>query len=89
MMALDDRGYRVAAGSLCTGRPEDPSPVLEAIGFPGVSGFRLSLGPASTKADVDSLMDILPGVVTELRDVEQRTDEAMARFRPPDPEGPV
>jgi cysteine desulfurase len=89
MMALDDRGYRVAAGSLCTGRPEDPSPVLEAIGFPGVSGFRLSLGPASTKADVDSLMSVLPGIVTELRDVEQRTDEAMARFRPPDAEESV
>jgi cysteine desulfurase len=83
MMALDERGYRVAAGSLCSGRPDDPSPVLEAIGLLGVSGFRLSLGPASTEADVDALLAELPTVVEELRDVERTSTDALERFRPP------
>jgi cysteine desulfurase len=83
MMALDERGYRVAAGSLCSGRPDDPSPVLEAIGHPGVSGFRLSLGPTSREADIDALLGELPDVVDELRNVERDTSEALARFRPP------
>jgi len=83
MMALDDRGYRIGAGSLCSGRPEDPSPVLEAIGHPGCSGFRVSLGPASTEADVDRFLAVLPDLVAELREVEQISTEALERFRGP------
>lgn len=83
MMALDDRGIRLAAGSLCSGQPDDPSPVLEQIGFPNTSGFRVSLGPTTTEADVDALLDVLPGVVHELREVETISREALARFRAP------
>ena len=83
MMALDDRGYRVGAGSLCSGRPEDPSPVLEAIGHTGSSGFRVSLGPASDAADIDRFLDVLPGLTDELREVERTSREALERFRPP------
>ncbi len=83
MMALDDRGYRLGAGSLCSGRPEDPSPVLEAIGYPRTSGFRVGLGLGSTGGDVDALLAALPELVEELREVERAGDEALARFRSP------
>lgn len=83
LMALDDRGIRLAAGSLCSGRPADPSPVLEQIGFPNTSGFRVSLGPTTSREDVDRLLDVLPDVVTELRAVESLSADALARFRPP------
>jgi cysteine desulfurase len=83
MMALDERGIRLAAGSLCSGQPGDPSPVLEQIGFPNTSGFRVSLGPSTSEADVDGLLAILPGVVKELREVESISAEALARFRAP------
>ena len=83
MMALDDRGFRLAAGSLCSGRPEDASPVLERIGLPGTSAFRIGLGRSSTREDVDALLAILPDVVEELRQVEAVSTEALARFRPP------
>jgi cysteine desulfurase len=84
MMALDDRGIRLAAGSLCSGQPDDPSPVLEQVGFPNTSGFRVSLGPRTTEADVDALLEVLPGVVEELREVESISAEALARFRAPE-----
>ena len=83
MMALDDRGIRLAAGSLCSGQPDDASPVLEQIGFPNTSGFRVSLGPSTTEADVDALLEVLPDVVHELREVEAISSEALARFRAP------
>jgi cysteine desulfurase len=84
MMALDDRGIRLAAGSLCSGQPDDPSPVLEQIGSPNTSGFRVSLGSGTTDSDVDRLLDILPEVVEELRQVESLSADALARFRTPE-----
>ena len=84
MMALDDRGIRLAAGSLCSGQPGDPSPVLEQIGLPNTSGFRVSLGPATDAGEVDRLLEILPDVVTELREVETLSADALTRFRAPE-----
>jgi cysteine desulfurase len=83
-MALDDRGFQVGAGSPCSGRAEDPSPVLEQIGLPGTSGFRVSLGPATTEEDVERFLTTLPNLVDELRQVERRSAEALARFQPPE-----
>jgi len=82
MMALDDRGFHLAAGSLCTGQPGDTSPVLDHIGHPGVSSFRVGLGPTSTEDDVEALLDVLPGVVSELREVSRLSEDALSRFRP-------
>lgn len=84
MMALDDRGFRVAAGSLCSGRPEDPSPVLQQIGVEPATGFRVSMGYATDGADVDAFLDALPDVVDELRQVDSASRAALARFRPPE-----
>jgi cysteine desulfurase len=83
MMALDDRGIRLAAGSLCSGQPDDPSPVLEQIGFPNTSGFRISFGPSTSEDDVESLLSVLPQLVDELREVESISADALAKFRAP------
>jgi cysteine desulfurase len=87
MMALDDRGFRLSAGSLCSGRPEDPSPVLERIGLPGRSAFRVGLGRGATEADVNAFLDVLPEVVAELRSVERSSTEAISRLRAAGTEG--
>ena len=63
------------------GQPGDASPVLERIGRPGASSFRVGLGPSSTEADVEAILDVLPGLVQELRDVAARSEDALARFR--------
>jgi len=83
-MALDDRGFRVGAGSPSSGRPEDPSPVLEQIGRAGMGGFRVSLGPGTSEDDVDRFLRVLPDLVGRLQRVERISTEAMARFRPPE-----
>jgi len=82
-MALDDRGFRIAAGSNCSGAAGDPSPVLEHMGVPGRPSFRIGIGPETTVGDVDRLLEVLPGLVAELREVGSTAEAAMARYRGP------
>ncbi len=89
MMTLDDRGFRVGAGSLCSGRPEDPSQVLEEIGFPRTTGFRVSLGDSVTGHQLDELLAVLSGTVGELRRMEAASSEALARFSLSSDAGPA
>lgn len=80
-MALDDRGFRIAAGSNCSGAPGDPSPVLEHMGVPGTPSFRIGIGSETSEADVERLLKALPPLVAELREVGSAAEAAMARFR--------
>ena len=48
----------------------DPSHVLAAMGVPrerAVGAVRLSLGPASTSADVDRALEVIPAAIAQLR----------------------
>ncbi|MGH2680860.1 MAG: cysteine desulfurase family protein [Actinomycetota bacterium] len=83
MMTLDDRGFRLGSGSLCSGRPEDASAVLAQLGFPGTTMFRVGLGDGVDAADVDALVDALAETVGELQRMESASAEALARFNPP------
>jgi cysteine desulfurase len=79
-MALDDRGFRIAAGSNCSGAAGDASPILEHLGYPGTTSFRVGVGPETTDEDVDRLLETLPSLVRELREVGTAAEAAMARY---------
>lgn len=64
---LDRRGFGIASGSACTASTLTPSHVLEAMGVLTHGNVRLSLQRETTRADVDALCDVLPGVVAEIR----------------------
>ena len=84
MMTLDDRGFRVGAGSLCSGRPEDPSPVLEQIGYPGTTGFRVSLGDGVTEDRARRVARrCSPGRFVSSDGWRTVSSEALARFSLP------
>jgi cysteine desulfurase len=80
-MALDDRGFRIAAGSNCSGAAGEASSVLEHMGVASTASFRIGVGPDTTQDDADRLLATLPGLVSELREVRSAADAAMARFR--------
>ena len=65
---LDRRGFGVASGSACTASTLEPSRVLAAMGALTHGNVRLSVGPATTDAEVDRLLAELPGLVQRLRD---------------------
>jgi cysteine desulfurase len=72
LLALDMKGVAVSSGSACSSGSSEPSHVLMAMGIPGPlcqSALRFSLGRENTEADVDYVLDILPGLVKRLREM--------------------
>ncbi len=70
LAALDLAGFACSSGSACkTGNPE-PSPILLALGLDPhwtLGSLRISLGRASTQAQVEALVRALPTIVSRLR----------------------
>ncbi|CAO5174048.1 cysteine desulfurase [Frankia sp. AiPs1] len=64
---LDRAGIAVSSGSSCTSDALTPSHVLVAMGALTHGNLRISFGRNSTQTDVDALVDVLPGVVREIR----------------------
>jgi cysteine desulfurase len=70
ILNLDMEGIAVSTGSACTSASLEPSHVLTAIGLPhelAHGSLRLTLGRATTEADIDRTLDVLSGIVKKLR----------------------
>lgn len=70
ILALDLEGIAVAAGAACTSGSLEPSHVLRAMGWSPESdggALRFSLGIGTTEAEIDHLLDLLPGLVQRVR----------------------
>jgi len=72
LLWLDDEGICASTGSACTSGSLEPSHVLLATGLPveiSHGSLRLTLGDVNTEADVDFVLEVLPKVVSRLRDM--------------------
>jgi cysteine desulfurase len=72
LLWLDDEGICASTGSACTSGSLEPSHVLLATGLPveiSHGSLRLTLGDANTEADVDVVLEVLPKIVTKLREM--------------------
>ena len=70
LMLLDQAGICASSGSACTTGSLDPSHVLTAMGCSVVrarSSIRFSLGIYNTDAEVDYVLQQLPGIIAKLR----------------------
>ena len=69
---LSDLGICISTGSACASGSLDPSHVIRAMGVPFIAvhgSVRFSLSRYNTDADIDYVLDNLPGVVKKLRDL--------------------
>jgi cysteine desulfurase len=70
LMHLDMAGIQAASGSACTTGMPEPSHVLTAMGIPhemALGALRLTLGKQTVEADIDAVLEILPGIIEKVR----------------------
>ena len=82
LIALDLEGVAVSTGSACSSGTLSPSHVLRAMGFSPhrtQNSIRFSLGLGNTPAEVDRVVELLPGIVARLRAVSGVRSPAGAR----------
>jgi len=70
ILMLDAAGIAASSGSACSSGALDPSHVLMAIGLShevAHGSVRLSLGEENTEADVEYILEKIPGIIEKLR----------------------
>jgi len=70
VMALDLEGIAVSSGAACSSGSHRPSEALLAMGYTeelAGAAVRFSLGYATTREDIDRVVEVLPSIVGRLR----------------------
>jgi len=70
LLNLDLEGICASTGSACSSAILEPSHVLLALGLPpeqAHGSLRFTLGRENTEADVERVLEVLPGIVAKLR----------------------
>jgi cysteine desulfurase len=78
LMLLDQLGICASSGSACTTGSLNPSHVLSAMGLGPTrarGSVRFSLGTDNTDAEVDYLLQHLPGIISKLRSISPLSSE--------------
>ena len=72
LLAMDKHGICASTGSACASGSLQPSHVLRAMGVPFTSihgSVRFSLSTYNTEEDIDYVLEVLPGIVEQLREL--------------------
>lgn len=72
LLLLNQHGICASSGSACTSGSLEPSHVLRAMGLPYTilhGSIRFSLSRYTTDAEVDRVLEIMPGIVQRLREI--------------------
>ncbi len=81
MLQLDMKGIAVSTGSACSTGSLEPSHVLMALGLKheqAHGNLRLTVGRENTYEEVDRFLEVLPGIVSRLREISP-LNEATAK----------
>lgn len=72
LLRLNEFGICASSGSACTSGSLEPSHVLRAMGVPytAVHGsIRFSLSRYNTEKDIDTVLEVMPNIIRELREL--------------------
>ncbi|MGQ0548984.1 MAG: cysteine desulfurase family protein [Armatimonadota bacterium] len=75
LLALDLEGIAASSGSACTSGSLEPSHVIAALGIPesfAVGTLRFSIGRWTTADEIETLLDVLPKVLGQIRRAASR-----------------
>ncbi len=81
VLHLDMMGIATSSGSACASHSLEPSHVILAMGYSAVDAhgsLRVTMGRASTEVEVDKLIEVLPGIVDQLREMSPFHGDATA-----------
>ena len=70
LLHMNRHGICASSGSACTSGSLEPSHVLRAMGVPFTAAHgsvRFSLSAYNTEAEVDRVLEVMPGIIEELR----------------------
>lgn len=82
LIMLDMKGICGSSGSACTSGSLDPSHVLLAIGLPheiAHGSLRLTLGSDTTREDMDTVVEAIKEIVTQLREMSPLYEDYMKK----------
>lgn len=85
LLMLDAKGIAASSGSACTSGSLDPSHVLLALGRPhevAHGSLRLTLSEYNKPEEIDYILEVLPNIVSYLRDMSPVWDELEQGQRP-------
>ena len=72
LLRLNEKGICASTGSACSSKSLEPSHVILALVLPyeaSHGSIRFSLGRSTKDADIDRVLEVLPGIVQDLRNL--------------------
>ena len=85
LLLLDQNGICASSGSACTSGSLDPSHVLLSLGLPhevAHGSLRLSIGEYNTMEEIDHIIEVVPQVVSYLREMSPVWEDLEAGKKP-------
>jgi cysteine desulfurase len=82
LLKLSDKGICASSGSACTSGSLEPSHVLRAMGVPFTAAhgsIRFSLSSYNTEEEIDYILEVMPPIIRQLRDISPFWKEAVVR----------
>jgi cysteine desulfurase len=85
LLRLDEYGICASSGSACSSGSLEPSHVLRVMGIPFTAihgSVRFSLSRYNTEAEIDKVIEVMPGVINSLRKISPFNKENICRVMP-------